>query len=363
MSTQETKLQAISDAIKAKLGATDTIQASQFASKIGEIPTGVAKPSWVQSTLPNEQHWTSVCYGDGKFVAVPGDSNTGAYSTDGINWTQTTLPVSTHWISVCYGNGKFVAVAGSNNVAAYSTDGINWAQSTLPSRNQVSGHWAFVCYGNGKFVTINAGNVYSGINSTAAYSTDGINWTSVTLPAAGIGSNMIDYCNGKFYSPGFSGDDSIYCSADAINWEKLSVTIPSSERIVSICYGNGKFVAVSDGNTHGSANAVYSTDGINWNWVAMPVKKIWMNVCYGSGKFVAMARGGNDVAAYSTDGVTWYQTTLPVSANWTSVCYGDGKFVAMDTFKSQTYDMDTNKLITVGSNISAYLKDYFDSWA
>ena len=47
MSTQETKLQAIADAIKAKLGTTDTIQASQFASKIGEIQLGeVPLPSW-----------------------------------------------------------------------------------------------------------------------------------------------------------------------------------------------------------------------------------------------------------------------------------------------------------------------------
>lgn len=107
MSTQETKLKAIADAIKAKLGITDTIQASQFAAKIAEISTGVAKPKWVQTTLPASANWESICYGNGKFVAVAFYSNTIAYSTDGINWTQATLPANDYWQSVCYGNGKY----------------------------------------------------------------------------------------------------------------------------------------------------------------------------------------------------------------------------------------------------------------
>ena len=60
MSVQETKLKAIADAIKGKLGTTGTIQASQFAAKIAEISTGIPKPSWVQSTLPTSADWTSV---------------------------------------------------------------------------------------------------------------------------------------------------------------------------------------------------------------------------------------------------------------------------------------------------------------
>ena len=49
-----------------------------------------------------------------------------AYSTDGINWTQTTLPYDSYWTSVCYGNGTFVAVDSPSSVSAYSYDGINW---------------------------------------------------------------------------------------------------------------------------------------------------------------------------------------------------------------------------------------------
>ena len=79
--------------------------------------------------LPASSMWRSVCYGDGKFVAVAYNSAIAAYSTEGSTWTQTTLPASKRWYSVCYGNGKFVAVASGSNIAAYSTDGINWVNT------------------------------------------------------------------------------------------------------------------------------------------------------------------------------------------------------------------------------------------
>ena len=80
----------------------------------------------VTAALPTSVLWSSVTYGDGKFVAVAYDSNIAAYSTDGINWTKATLPTTAFWASVTYGDGKFVAVADENDIAAYSTDGINW---------------------------------------------------------------------------------------------------------------------------------------------------------------------------------------------------------------------------------------------
>ncbi len=58
-------------------------------------------------------------------------SDVAAYSTDGINWTLTTLPAEAKWQSVCYGNGKIMAVAKDSNTAAYSKDGIDWTQATL----------------------------------------------------------------------------------------------------------------------------------------------------------------------------------------------------------------------------------------
>lgn len=60
------------------------------------------------------------------FLAVPmratasSNSNEAVCSNDGINWASTMLPSSQNWQSVCYGNGKFVAVASDSNIAAYA---------------------------------------------------------------------------------------------------------------------------------------------------------------------------------------------------------------------------------------------------
>ena len=112
-------------------------------------------------SLPSSAKWSSVTYGNSKFVAVASGSDKAAYSTDGINWTASTFPSSAGWRSVTYGDGKFVAVANSSNESAYSTDGVNWTESTLPS----STNWTSVTYGDGKFVAVAYGSDASAIFS------------------------------------------------------------------------------------------------------------------------------------------------------------------------------------------------------
>ena len=265
------------------------------------------------ATMPgDEESWTSVCYGNGKFVAVATwGTDVAAYSEDGINWIQTTLPVSKYWYSVCYGAGKFVAVDyNASGIAVYSEDGITWTQTTMPAKKI----WQSVCYGNGKFVAIGSGG-----DKIAAYSEDGITWTQITMPST-LGLKSVCYGADKFVA--VSGGRNVVYSTDGITW--TGTLMPAYTTGESVCYGNGKFVAV----TQNENTAAYSEDGINWTQATLPTTARWISVCYADGKFVAVAYN-NNIAAYSTDGINWTQTTMPTSEEWCSVCYGAGKFVAV----------------------------------
>ena len=224
----------------------------------------------VEAVLPTSAEWSSVTFGNNRFVAVANNSNIAAYSDDGITWTQTTLPVSTKWRSVTFGNNRFVAVANSSNIAAYSDDGITWAQTTLPG----SAIWYSVTFGNNRFVAVPLNH------NIAIYSDDGITWAQTTLPAS-------------------------------VGWH-------------TVTFGNNRFVVVANN----SNTAAYSDDGITWIRADLPVSANWTSVTFGNNRFVAIAYNSN-IAAYSDDGITWAQTTLPGSANWTSVTFGNNRFIAV----------------------------------
>ena len=258
-----------------------------------------SKPVWMEGMISETpRNWVSVCYGNGKFVAVVFNSNYFAYSTDGINWTETYNGLtSRRWKSVCYGNDKYVAVASSDNYFAYSTDGINWTEGTI---SDTSRSWYSVCYDNGKFVAVEYDSKYF------AYSSDGINWTEGTISS-------------------------------------------TSRRWFSVCYGNGKYVAVARDTNY----FAYSTDGINWTeGTISDTSRTWLSVCYGNGKFVTVANNNANSSnengkyfAYSTDGITWTESTISsTSREWKSVCYGNGKYVAVANSNYFAYFEDKSLL-------------------
>ena len=276
---------------------------------------------WTEVTISgsNITVWDSICYGNGKFVAVSGNgSNNFAYSTDGINWTKGTISsISRNWNSICYGNNKFIIVSNDTNGGkyfAYSTDGINWTKGTISSTIR---KWKSVCYGNGKFVTVAYNSNYF------AYSTDGINWTEGTISSTNRDWRSVCYGNDKFVTVARDTNYFAY-STDGINWTESTIS-DTSRGWQSVCYGNDKFVAVSDSNYF-----AYSTDGINWTeGTISSIYRDWQSVCYGNDKFVAVAHDSK-YFAYSTDGINWTESKISNTYRYCiSVCYGNDKFVAV----------------------------------
>ena len=195
--------------------------------------------------LPSSGSWTSVAYGDGKWVAIRSGSTASAYSSNGgVTWTAGgALPASTTWQSVTYGGGKFVAVATGGTQAAYSSDaGVTWTTATLPS----STSWNSVAYGNNRFVAVSIAS-----NTIAAYSLNGINWTLSTLPATATWSK-IAYGQGVFLAVA-SNSNSAASSEDGINWTTRALSRASGTGFTSAVFGNpnqtGRWIGVASTST------------------------------------------------------------------------------------------------------------------
>jgi len=294
--------------------------------------------NWKDVVVESEgRFWDSICYGDGKFVAIGSTTNLTddticAYSTDCINWTVTTVSSNKRISSdICYGGGKFVAI-GSGTTFAYSTDCINWTEITVSNTFNL---WSSICYGGGKFVAICSG-------TTFAYSTNGIKWTEITVCNTEVLVwKTICYGDGKFVALSSNPNLFVY-STNGINWTEG--TIGNIRKYwSSICYGDGKFVAISSGNdSNSSIIFAYSTDGINWTeYTIESAVRFWDSICYGDGKFVAIANYSPNkqfIFAYSTDGINWTEGSMSIyTTGWKSICYGDGKFVSVGAYHPFTY--------------------------
>lgn len=338
----------------------ETIYKPRFISiaSNGTFAYSTDNTTWTQGTLPHSAWWTAGAFGDGKFVAIGKSSPAkAAYSSDGVNWTSTPfveLPQYSYWgsESLAYGNGKFVAVGGDSsksNVGAFSTDGINWTQTTLP----VSAWWRSITYGNGRFVAVanNSDQLGDAIN-VAAYSDDGINWTQTELPSAQFWSSVA-YGNGKFVAvSGFGSGSTVGAySSDGITWQASTMDLKYWS---SVTFGDGKFVAIASNNSN-PQTGMYSVDGITWTsmtFTALGDGNNYASVSYGEStedgtkQFVITGTVGapSTKGLKSVDGITWTSFDKTSSQSWQSEFYGEYEALEAFPIASQKYADDSSEL-------------------
>ena len=170
--------------------------------------------------------------------------------------------------------------------------------------------------------------IWSDSNTLASSDLDrpGINWTARSS-AADNDWVSVCYGNGLFVAVAQSGTGNrVMTSPDGINWTARSSAADNDWR--SVCYGNGLFVAVA---FTGTGNRVMtSPDGINWTSRSSAADNEWRSVCYGNGLFVAVAATGTgNRVMTSPDGINWTARGSAADNDWRSVCYGNGLFVAV----------------------------------
>lgn len=122
-----------------------------------------------------------------------------------------------------------------------------------------------------------------------------------------------------------------------------------------VCYGNGKFMAVTD-----EGAILTSIDGTSWTYYKPVNTQSLSSINCDNGKFVAVTRAG--LASSSSDGVTW-KTGYPLNDYlylW-GVSYGNGLYVAVGnkiddrigaiytSTTNEEYDIWTDRNVTTPS--------------
>lgn len=241
-------------------------------------PDGI---TWTARNAPSDQQWEGIAYGNGLFVAISGGSGlstVSATSPDGVTWTQRTVP-SSYWGSICFGGGKFVAIpyVSTGTVAMTSTDGITWTTTAVPS---ASANREAVTYGNGLYVLVGGNGSYQ----VCATSPDGVNWTARTLPASG-GWRGVAYGAGLFVASVFAGGN-FATSPDGINWTLRSA--PGAYNWGEVAFGIGGFLVCSTA----SDGYAYSPDGITWKLTSITGSG-GSCMAYANGFFVSVLTAGS----------------------------------------------------------------------
>jgi hypothetical protein len=154
-------------------------------------PDGI---TWTLRSTPASGEFVSIAYGAGTYVTVTFFGGGIMSSTDGITWTSRTNPsVGSYWsIDVAYGNGLFVAVSNQTNTGRIVTspDGITW---TIRNSTATLGS---ISYGDGLWVALgsDANKLWTSL--------DGITWINRPFTASASDVDDIVYANGLFVGVG-----------------------------------------------------------------------------------------------------------------------------------------------------------------
>lgn len=270
-------------------------------------------------------------------------------SPDGISWTKKTIQIEPlsqdrhYFVYDVSTNSEITVFLASNGnskptiMYTYSDELLNGTYNYVNQGGDIMSFPTRICYGNEKFVAV--GSTYVGSTfkkNTIGYSFDGLYWFGLGTQ---FGDGM-DICYGNNMFVGvFRGANTIAYSYDGIIWNGLGATIISSpvdnSYNISICFGNGYFVAVAQNKI------AYSANGINWTTMVSDLN--FNCICYGDNKFVAFSNtlttdyiSSKGIYINDTDLNTIYNITFTASTQderdndtyITKINYGNGKFIA-----------------------------------
>ncbi len=270
-------------------------------------------------------------FDNGKFVAV-GKAGRGCVSTNGTSWTPITLNPEDDFTAVKYGNNMFLALGAKGSVYK-SSDGTAWSQKATYSAASF------------KQIAYNGTDKYAAVGDSGVWvSSDGKKWEKKNNTT---GLNGVAFGGNRFVA--VSGNGITVNSANGDEWTDGQPL--GGDSITSIAFGDGIFIAGGRTGSLGSyKTAIYkSTDGQQWTGLYITPTNGWdqgeymVSLCFGDGKFLAAAGGTGATAAplrvtigaTATLGEYWGKVEagassgLPSDAAMVSAVYSGNKFIAV----------------------------------
>lgn len=166
--------------------------------------------------------------------------------------------------------------------------------------------------------TLDATSYYY-IEPRVSFTSPGFSTVSSTLPAS---RQWTSIASGGGITVAVALDyDRVATTTNGVTWS-ITSTLPAQALWTRVEYVGNRFMAFATGG-----QAAYSTDGLTWFAMTMPVTAEWRDVAFGGGEWIAVANGGT-IAALSTNGVNWTSLTLPEGADWNTVVFAKNRFVA-----------------------------------
>lgn len=192
--------------------------------------------SWTSTTGPAGP-WAALTFGEGRFEAVSSAGQIDT-STNGMQWTEAAHHGNYDFTSVTYGNGRFVAADSALGAVAISTNGVNWSL-LLPAPNTAT-KWGAVVYGEGEFVALDGSR-----SGYVATSVGGSVWTLHQLSPAEEIDGATFGC-GSFVGVGQStvSTGNLISSTSGTSWTTTAVPIDATSIWTAVGYGAHRFVAV-----------------------------------------------------------------------------------------------------------------------
>ena len=297
-----------------------------LASMRQQKKDGVANYVWQLKSLPANEQWSGLAYGNGRFVAVSGGSGSGApklatFSTDnGNTWSTPSViapALNTTIYRLTFGNGIFVACgrAEPSNVVWTSPDGIAWTQRPSPvfARN--------ISFANGLFFLTDSNG--------GAVSADAINWTAFSVGGFLGSFSNVAYGNSVYVAS--NATNYIYSTTGA-SWSALQTWSGGAPSLGPIAYGNGFFLTAVSGGAPGIAKK--SFDGFTFLNRSMGSNfGDCSGVVFTGSKFVLVNSGSGGRAFVTADGESYVQTALypPSSSLASSPVYANGVVMMLNS--------------------------------